>query len=189
MDLKKNINRIRVIMEGEKSDLYYHGTTDHSFDENDIKPNDIGLIFFTKHKEIAYRYGSYLSTTFNYHSAPDYDNVRILRYQLNAKNTFDPEEYANDQEYIELLANTGDFSSVQRSMFDGDREFMQYASEALSDCDYPVLVTKGFIDGLKERGIDSIYIDNSPYYPMNYRDQIFTGKDIAIFYPELATPA
>jgi len=24
---------------------------------------------------------------------------------------------------------------------------------------------------------------------MNYRDQIFTGKDIAIFYPELATPA
>jgi len=44
------------------------------------------------------------------------------------------------------------------------------------------------LEALKDKGFDSIYIDNSPHYNMNYRDEIFTGKDIAIFYPELATP-
>jgi hypothetical protein len=187
MNLQENINRIKVLMENS-SDIYYHGTIDHSFNEEDIKPNDIGLIFFTKHREIAYRYANHMNVKFDYHSEPDYNNSRILSYHLNVKNTFDPEQYSDDPEYIELLANTGDFSSVQRSMFDGDEEFNQYASDALYEADYPVLETKGFIDGLKQRGFDSIYIDNSPYYPSNHKDEIFTGKDIGVFYPELATP-
>ena len=186
MTLKENINRIRVIMEADKSNVYYHGTTDHGFDEDELRLNERGLIFFTKHKEIAYRY----ALDFNYpeYSAPDYNHVRILSYRLNVKNTFDPEEYSEDPEYIELVATVCDFSYIQleRGQI---RDYNEAASEALYDCDWSVLESKPFIDELKARGFDSIYIDNSPHYKMNYRDQIFTGKDIAIFYPELATPA
>ena len=186
MNLKENISRIRVLMEGDKSDVYYHGTSNQDFNEDDLRPNERGLIFFTKHKEIAYRY----AMDFNHleYSEPDYNNVRILSYRLNVKNTFDPEQYDEDPEYIELVATKGDFSYVQleRGQI---RDYDEAASEALYDCDWSVLESKPFIDELKARGFDSIYIDNSPHYKMNYRDQIFTGKDIAIFSPELATPA
>lgn len=70
----------------------------------------------------------------------------------------------------------------------GIRDYEEAASEALYDGDWSVLESRPFIEALKEKGFDSIYIDNSPHYNINHKDEIFTGKDIAIFYPELAIP-
>ena len=55
MNLQENINRIKVLMENS-SDIYYHGTDNQEFNEDELKINERGLIFFTKHKEIAYRF-------------------------------------------------------------------------------------------------------------------------------------
>ena len=83
MNLKENINRIKVLMENS-SDIYYHGTDIPNFNDDELKINERGLIFFTKHKEIAYRY----AMNFDYpeRSEPDYGHVRILSYHLNVKN-------------------------------------------------------------------------------------------------------
>lgn len=187
MNLQENINRIKVLMETnvDSSDTYYHGTDNPNFNDDELKINERGLIFFTKHKEIAYRY----AMNFDYpeKSEPDYGHVRILSYHLNVKNTFDPEQYSDDPEYIELLADTGDFSTIQHQR-GGIRDYEEAASEALYDGDWSVLESRPFIEALKEKGFDSIYIDNSPHYKINHNDEIFTGKDIAIFYPELAIP-
>ena len=184
MNLQENIKRIKVLMENS-SDIYYHGTDNSNFNEDELKVNERGLIFFTKHKEIAYRY----AMNFDYpeYSAPDYNSVRILSYHLNVKNTFDPEQYSEDPEYIDLLARKGDFSYIQLER-GGIRDYDEAASEALWEGDWSVLESRPFIEALKEKGFDSIYIDNSPHYKINHKDEIFTGKDIAIFYPELATP-
>lgn len=160
-----------------KKRIYYHGSPNY-FGLEDIQPNDKGLIFFSKDKNIAVRYA-----TRDFGGNISGDEYNILTAYLDVKNTFDPEEHDNDPVIIDLLSNTGNFRNKGRNP-----NYEELASQALYDGDWETLETKEFIDGLKKLGYDSILIDNRPNYPVNYRNETTFHKDIAVFYKELIHP-
>jgi len=166
--LEQNIN---------KEDVYYHGSP-YYFSVEDIKPNDKGLIFFSKDKNIAVRYA-----TNDFSGNTPADEYNIIEAHLDVKNTFDPEENDSNPQIIELLSNTGNFGNVGRFP-----NYEKLASEALYNGEWSVLETKEFIDGLKRMGYDSILIDNRPHYIPNYKDEQTFHKDIAVFYTHLIKP-
>jgi hypothetical protein len=166
--LEQNINT---------KDVYYHGSPKF-FSVKDIKPNDKGLIFFSKDKNIAVRYA-----TNDFYGNTSGDEYNIIKVHLDVKKTFDPEEHDNNPKIIELLSNTGNFENVGRFP-----DYETLASEALYDGDWSVLETKEFIEGLKKMGYDSILIDNRPHYIPNYKDEQTFNKDIAVFYVNLIKP-
>lgn len=180
-DLKQFIKTTIIEFLNEHStkteDVYYHGSPNY-FSAKDIKPNDKGLIFFSKDKNIALRYA-----TNDFYGNTDGDGYNIIKAHLDVKNTFDPEEHDNDPKIIELLANTGNFKNVGRFP-----DYETLASEALYNSEWSVLETKEFIDGLKELGYDSILIDNRPYYIPNYKGEQTFNKDIAVFYKDVIKP-
>jgi hypothetical protein len=166
--LEQNINT---------KDVYYHGSPKF-FSVKDIKPNDKGLIFFSKDKNIAVRYA-----TNDFYGNTSGDEYNIIKVHLDVKKTFDPEEHDNNPKIIELLSNTGNFENVGRFP-----DYETLASEALYNGDWSVLETKEFIEGLKKMGYDSILIDNRPHYIPNYKDEQTFNKDIAVFYVNLIKP-
>lgn len=165
-----------IISENEQ--VYYHGSPSY-FGVDEIVPNDKGLIFFSKDKNIARRYA-----TNDFGGNTPESEYNIIKAYLDVQNTFDPEQHDEDPEIIELLANTGNFSNTGRNP-----DYEELASQALYDGEWSVLETKEFIDGLKELGYDSILIDNRPYYPETRKGEKTFSKDIAVFYPELIIPA
>jgi|688.fasta_scaffold13860_25 hypothetical protein len=158
-------------------DIYYHGSPNY-FSVKDIKPNDKGLIFFSKDKNIAVRYatndfsGNKLGYEYN-----------IIKARLDVKKIFDPEKHDNNSEIIELLSNTGNFQNVGRFP-----DYETLASEALYNGEWSVLETKEFIDGLKEMGYDSILIDNRPHYVPNFKGEQTFNRDIAVFNNNVIIP-
>jgi hypothetical protein len=157
--------------------IYYHGSPNY-FGIEDIIPNDKGLIFFSKDKNIARRYA-----TDDYSGETSEDGYNIISAYLDIKNTFDPEEHDNDPKIIDLLSNTGNFVNVGRNP-----DYEELSSQALYDGEWSVLETKEFINGLKELGYDSILIDNRPYYGETRGGERTFHKDIAVFYPHLIKP-
>ena len=158
-------------------DVYYHGSPNY-FSVKDIKPNNKGLIFFSKDKNIAVRYA-----TNDFYGNTHGDEYNIIEARLDVKNTFDPEEHDNNPKIIELLVNTGNFENNGRFP-----DYEKLASEALYNGEWSVLETKEFIDGLKKMGYDSILIDNRPYYIPNYKGEQTFNKDIAVFYTNVIKP-
>jgi hypothetical protein len=170
-------NLIRKILRESINGVYYHGSPNY-FGIEDIRPNDKGLIFFSKDRNIARRYA-----TNDFGGETSEHGYNIISAHLDIKNTFDPEEHDNDPKIIELLSNTGNFINVGRNP-----DYEELASQALYDGEWSVLETKEFIDGLKELGYDSILIDNRPYYPETRSGERTFKKDIAVFYPHLIKP-
>ncbi len=151
--------------------VVYHGTPN---DFDSFETNKNGLIFVSDDPIIASKYASN-----DFGSRTMEISGRIVNLFVKAENIFDPEKFSDNSEFIEALAEKGDFSQVKKSRFDN---FNDLAEQALYDGIWSVLETKEFIDYLKEKGFDGIYIDNRSEYLQ--LDGISTkNRDIAVFSP------
>jgi len=148
---------------------WYHGSPTEGLSGKDLKPNDKGLIFFTRDKNIAERY-----STNDYEGNTPSNNVFERKLEVNK--IFDPEKNSGNPEIIDLLASKGNFENAGRNA-----DFDALAKEALENGEWSNLETKEFIDGLKKLGYDAIYIDNRPYYSENAEGKRTFSRDIAVF--------
>ena len=152
-----------------KEGIWYHGSPTEGLSGKDLKPNEKGLLFFTRDKNIAERYA-----TNDYEGNTTSNNV--FERKLEVDNIFDPEKNSDNAEIIDLLASKGNFENAGRFA-----DFDALAKEALENGEWSVLETKEFIDGLKKLGYDAIYIDNRPYYSENREGKRTFSRDIAVF--------